>query len=380
MSDLFGGTATPRWMAPEERDAILGQEGRANAASFDQAFQASYARQQQEALKEKEIQKTKDELKPIIEHAQGLDSTAAWLKVNQEHPEYLLSPRTQPYWMELGKNLMGADTIKQKSAEGQQEIQRVQEYGDWGKSFGLLNPAEKGQIAQIIQDSQGKLNDRGWRMVNGKPIGPDDDILGIVDNARKREGYSAFGMDKSERIQQTLSPIGKLQAERQRAAESGAPTEVLKAYDDAITKANVSPVDVAKARGEETRKTEDIRQEDRIELEKIKQEGRVDIEKLRGLSRKDSKGNTIGETDFINRHYNTVYASLRKNPAVDAAGNIETEAVSAQKTRQILARVYRSMTPTPKVEAPKPDASTNAPAAAPAPAASDKDPLGLFSK
>ena len=312
-STLFGNTAQPQWMAPEQRDRILGEEGRANARSFDSAFQAAYGRDQEEKLQEKlakfkqqqgiaDEERTKSELKPIIDHAKGLADSASWLKVNQDHPEYMLNPRTQPYWMELGKNLMGADVIKQKSLDGQMEIQRAQEQNDWNKNFGLLSPDEKGQVAKIIQDSGGKLNDRGWRVVNGKPIGPDDTVLSIVDQARKREGYSAFGMDKSERLSPTLSSIGKLQAERQRAVDSGAPPDVVKAYDDAITKANVSPLQVEEARQAGRDKIVDKQIAARSALETLKQNYRIDLGKL-GLN----AGKSGTEDEFVKREFKTIF-------------------------------------------------------------------------
>jgi len=174
-------------------------------------------------------------------------------------------------------------------------------------------------------------------------------------------------------------------------------TAALKIYNDWATGNGQMPekafgykpnaVEVAKARGEESRKTEQTRgelksnleqqrQENRKELEAVKQSGRIDVEKLKQLGRVDAKGNPLGEKEFINRHFNTVWTTLRKNASDD-----ETPAMTAAKAERILSGVYHRVDDRIKSDsaAPPPE-KTKAPATKVDNTANEKDPLGLFSK
>ncbi|MBU6231540.1 hypothetical protein KGP36_02630 [Patescibacteria group bacterium] len=133
-------------------------------------------------------------------------------------------------------------------------------------------------------------------------------------------------------------------------------TAALKIYNDAMTEGGKYPerafgykpnaAEVARIRGEEQRKVEEKRgevrgqveaqrQENRKELERMKQEGRIDVEKLKQLGRTDGKGAPLGEKEFINRHFNTVWTTLRKNAPDD-----ETPAMTAAKAERLLSGVY----------------------------------------
>lgn len=110
---LFGETSPPRWMTGDQLQQQYSDEGRADAAPFNNAFQAAYQKANDRAYKEKEEQKTIAALAPVAESLRGVKSTAEMMDTISTHPEWMLNPKTAPYLESAAKTWMQADKIKE---------------------------------------------------------------------------------------------------------------------------------------------------------------------------------------------------------------------------------------------------------------------------
>lgn len=110
---LFGDSQAPKWMTGDQLQQQYSDEGRADAAPFNNAFQAAYQKANNRAYKEKEEQKTIAALTPVAESLRGVKSTAEMMDTISTHPEWMLNPKTAPYLESAAKTWMQADKIKE---------------------------------------------------------------------------------------------------------------------------------------------------------------------------------------------------------------------------------------------------------------------------
>lgn len=368
--NIFAGTELPQWMqSVRKENAILGESlGTVLAGGL-------LGMQQDPNTIDPNTGTTKTDPKtgePMgwLSTRKGFQQGIAEARMNQSDPnwrvkEKALEGQAVANWARAATMWQQYDaTTKDMAAWTTHDLPAISKYQQELKD-------DPNAVPPVVESSKGMQAltqiERAQMAAQAMKIKQDSTKLAIENDKRQFEFRNAYTADPE--LQANIEGLGRAAWNYDAQGKTTSPsTTALQIYNSWAKEHGKDPfgykptaVDAAKARGEAQLKVEaakgevrsnieDKRQENRIALEKIKQEGRVDIEKLKLLSRKDAKGNPLGEADFINRHYNTVYASLRKNPPVDAAGNVESEQTSAQKARQILARVYKSMSPP---EAPK---------------------------
>lgn len=170
-------------MAPEQRDRLLGEEGRANAASFDSAFQSAYGRQQQQDIKDQDRERVEKKLQPFLDKVKDVKSTPDWLKATSQNPLLAMDPELSPMWMQVGKSLMTHDAIQTKSEIALDTLDIKQQQVDNQSAFSKISvnnakkftdmlgtvtdPAEQTRIQGLTKN--GQPTDEAWQALMSAP-------------------------------------------------------------------------------------------------------------------------------------------------------------------------------------------------------------------
>jgi hypothetical protein len=358
VSDLFGPTATPRWMDNQERGILNNEEGRQNAASFNSAFQAAYARHDEQRMELQKQAKQMEALKPVATAFQGADTPEKSLEVLSAHPEWMANPQTSGFvqnWMQTQATIAGTK-IKAENAKSTLESQKRSI--DWDNA--------KGAASQDVISAIDALPNQGWTLgQNGQRISPSPNALNLLNQWRTANKMLPFGAKQTEIAKPDALQVeqerqkGRVDLEKQR--ETG--------RTDLEKTKQVGRSEMEKQKAADKLAFEQERQKDRKEIESVKAKYNMDITKMKLDASGGKGGKAVSEDEFVNRHITAVFNAMYKN-------NSDPKLSLADADRALRARYRVDHKQAPGTAAPAPTpAPETAPAAKPDNA---KDPLGLF--
>lgn len=166
------------------------EQGQANAASFNQAFQSAFTRHDQQKMELDQQKKQMDMLKPIADAFKGADTPEKSMDILSKNPQWMANPITQPF---VSKWMQTQGSIARTESTSLQAKMSLQDNKDFLTRMDKLDPDLRAPVRKAAMGTQGQApNPESWGALS-------DAETAMADRRSKRAAdLSASGLTPQE--------------------------------------------------------------------------------------------------------------------------------------------------------------------------------------
>lgn len=284
--------------------------------SFNRGFLSSFNRYEEEKERDRQIDKIKTELQPVITGLSGVSSYEQMMDKMIEHPEWMLNPRTAPVVGGMVKNWEAAEAIKTRAQNSKQAAAEIAFQQEYESAVGDITDDD-------LRAQWEALPDKGYYQDIYGRRRPSVNGLRVVNESQRRKGLLPVGASKGTaqiRVQEAKGKTQKEVAEigaqgRVKVAEInvGGRKEVIEIQESGRDRRQKSDQDWKAEQAEFTRTFREKMQDDKYEhIDENRKAAAADTYKLQmalARYRSKAKGKTPLDTQI----------DLAKQEALDAS-------------------------------------------------------------